>query len=115
MTQNIPSASGFGSFRFGALMMGVAAVLHLILVPFAGLSELTLLGLALVAGAILWTGWRGLCWLVMLALIVALGAELSRFGGGLLHDILIGGVALADLGAILSVFAALWKGRAAPT
>lgn len=115
MTQNTPSASDFGGFRFGAMMMGVAAVLHLLLVPFAGLSELTLVGLALVAGAILWTGWRGPGWLVMLALIVATGVELSRLGGGVVHDLLIGGVVLADLGAILSVFVALWKGRAAPT
>ena len=100
--------SNFATLPFAGRLLMVVAALHVVAAYFAGLTEIALAMLALVAGLILQTGLRWTGWLIMLALIVALGARLSEVGlppvpGGLDYAI-----AALDGLAVLSLFTALW-------
>ncbi|MHA6325946.1 hypothetical protein [Roseivivax sp. CAU 1753] len=108
--------SNFGSLPHAGRLLIVATAFHLVAAYFAGLPEIGLALLALAAGLILLAGMRWTGWLVMLALIVAMGARAAALGVPPVPLWLHALVLAMDALAALSLFVALWRpASASPT
>ncbi|THH38123.1 hypothetical protein E4Z66_00665 [Aliishimia ponticola] len=101
-----------GLLRLAALGMMAAAVLHLIFIGFAGAGEVFYTGLAVLAAAGLWTGWRSIAWAVLLGIIVAMGVSAARIGSDPVPDALLLALVAVDAFAAVCTFFALWRKRA---
>ncbi len=106
--------SNFSTLPFAGRVLIVVAALHLAAIWFAGLSELALAALALAAGLILQAAWRWTGWIVMLALILAMGARAAMIGQPPVPDGLDFAILTLDAIAVLSLFKALWAPRQDP-
>ena len=103
---------GFGTLKLGAVMLAVAAIIHVMLSLYLGLSEVLLAVGAVVLAALLWKNWRSAGWLALMIFIVAIGSRLGSLGTGEAPDILLWGIIVVDLIGALSVLVALWRPRA---
>ena len=109
-----------GPYRIGALFIGLSGLMHLaapLLGGFAG-QAITLAGVGaiyLLIAAGLLRGWRWLAYLAFLVMLVALSAAIPGiFGQGPVPGWLFGGILVANLLAVLGLFAALWRRRPTP-
>ncbi|QFS82498.1 hypothetical protein FIU97_06730 [Roseivivax sp. THAF40] len=106
--------SRFNTLPYAGRLLMVVAVFHLVAAWFAGLTEMGLAGLALAAGLILQAGLRWTGWLVMLALILAMGARAAEIGLPPVPDALDMAILALDALAALSLFTALWTPAESP-
>lgn len=107
------------SYRPAALFVAISAVFHLITPAFAGLTAFTqiLLVIGVLFLVFAWVLAKRLRWLAYLVFILLLinfcFAFAYSFGGTPLPEWLFAAIALSDLGAIVCLFATLWRPRAA--
>lgn len=105
------------SYQSAALLVAISAVLHLITPAFDGLTSLTqiLLATGVLYLLFAWGLTKHLRWLAYLVFIVLLVgvcfAFAYSFGGSPLPEWVFAAIALVDLGALISLFAVLWRPR----
>ena len=105
-----------GPYRLGAFFIAISAILHILAIFVGGVSSFTLglvvIGIVYLGFAYgLLSGWRWMAYLTFLiALIGSIVAFGSSFGAGPVPGWWWTLIVIADVGAVITLFAALWRG-----